>query len=203
MKHPSEFILSLYASGDLSWMHQWRVRLHLSRCAGCNKLAEVYREDRAWVREESAELPEGVNWARLAAEMTANIRVGLEAGECVAPRRVRRSVTAYWRPAAAAAGLTAVLLGAWWLNVPTAENESLLRAFRAIGQRGMAVGEDRGPVVFASPTGVSLQENGGSLGVAQSGLRPINVSVDAQGSASARYVDSDTGQVTITSVYVQ
>jgi hypothetical protein len=203
LKHPAEIALSLFATGDLAWMERWNVRLHLARCAGCRELVDAYRSDREWVREESAELPEGVDWARLSAEMTANIRVGLAAGECVAPRRAHQAVSTYWKPAAAMAGLSAVLAGAWWLNVPSAENESLLRVLRAIGQRGMSVGEERGPVVIASPAGIQLRENGGSLEIAQPGMRPVNVSIDAQGSASARYVDSDTGQVTITSVYVQ
>ena len=58
-------------------------------------------------------------------------------------------------------------------------------------------------MVEVTPAGIKLFENGGALGVDQGGLRPVAVSVDAQGSASARYVDTDTGQVTITSVYVQ
>jgi hypothetical protein len=48
-----------------------------------------------------------------------------------------------------------------------------------------------------------LRENGGAVRISQGDLRPVNVSVSAQGSASARYVDADTGQVVITSVYVQ
>lgn len=63
--------------------------------------------------------------------------------------------------------------------------------------------EDPGPVVEASATGIELRENGSALKISQGPLRPIAVSVSAQGSASARYVDAETGQVTITSVYVQ
>ncbi len=207
MKHPSESLLAMYAAGDLAGFEnlpeRWKIRLHVSRCAGCRKLVDAYVADRAWFRGEAGELPEDVDWARMSAEMTANIRVGLEAGECVSPRRERAATMAYWKPAAAVAGLTAVLAGAWWLNIPPSDAQSLSRVFRAIGQRTVTMGEDRGPVVEAGPNGVEVRQNGGSLEVSQDGVRPTNVSVDAQGSASARYVDTDTGQVTITSVYVE
>ena len=48
---------------------------------------DVYRHSRQRLKQAAAEMPEGADWDRLAAEMTANIRVGLAAGECVAPRR--------------------------------------------------------------------------------------------------------------------
>ena len=91
--------------------------------------------------EEADQIPEGVNWDRLAAEMTANIRVGLAAGECVAPQRPQEAsfgvrCELQWKPVAAVAGLMVLVTGAWWLNVPAAQNESLGRAFRAIAHRG-------------------------------------------------------------------
>jgi hypothetical protein len=207
MKHPAEFALALYASGDLALLQSVQVRFHTSRCQACRDIVAAYRADKVWV-EKSDQIPEGVNWDRLAAEMTANIRVGLAAGECVAPRARSKglwgSVAGWqWKPVAAVAGLIVVVTGAWWLNVPAAQNESLGRAFRAIAHRGATLNEDRGPMVEVTPAGIKLFENGGALGVDQGGLRPVAVSVDAQGSASARYVDTDTGQVTITSVYVQ
>jgi hypothetical protein len=58
-------------------------------------------------------------------------------------------------------------------------------------------------VVSATSSGIELRENGSALAVSQGAARPVAVSVSTQGSASARYVDTDTGQVTITSVYVQ
>ena len=55
-------------------------------------------------------------------------------------------------------------------------------------------------VVSVNEKGIELQENGSSLGISQGSAPPLAVSVNAQGSASARYIDADTGQVTITSV---
>jgi hypothetical protein len=207
VKHAAESALALYASGDLALWQSVRVRLHTSRCEACRNIVAAYRADKVWMKEAD-QIPEGVNWDRLAAEMTANIRVGLAAGECVAPRSRKSALWGsssgwQWKPVAAVVALMVLVTGAWWLNVPAAQTDSLGRAFRAIAHRGATLNEDRGPMVEATPSGIKLFENGGALGVDQGGLRPVAVSVDAQGSASARYVDTDTGQVTITSVYVQ
>jgi hypothetical protein len=211
LKHPAEYALALYSSGDLALWQRLQVRLHTSRCETCRNIVAAYRADKVWI-EEADQIPEGVNWDRLAAEMTANIRVGLAAGECVAPRSRTRpfwssASTWQWKPVASVLGVMALLTGAWWLNTPAAQNESLFRAFRAVAHRGASFAEEpgrpQGPMVEVTPAGIKLFENGGALGVDQGGLRPVAVSVDAQGSASARYVDTDTGQVTITSVYVQ
>jgi hypothetical protein len=154
------------------------------------------------------DMPADVDWDQLAAEMTANIRVGLAAGECVTPRE-RKIATISWRPAAIAAGLVVLMAGAWWLNIPRTDTEAIGRALHNMATGGRAGlpstdrDADRGPVVEASSSGVELLENGGRLGIEQSGLQPVMFSVSAQGSASARYVDQDTGQVTITAVYVQ
>lgn len=205
-KHIAELDLALYASGDQSLWRALAIRVHIGRCEQCRQRVEAYRADRSKVRTISSEIPENVDWDRLAAEMTANIRVGLAAGECVAPR-IRKSAF-NWRPAAAMAGLAAVLATAWWLNMPPSTTQALGRAVRAVAHGGGSVAapggpEDRGMVVEASSAGIELRENGSMLGVTQGAARPVAVSISAQGSASARYIDADTGQVTITSVYAQ
>ena len=201
MNHVAESDLALYVSGDLALMRRIGVRLHLSGCERCRRRAEAYREDRRAIREMAAEIPRHVDWERLAAEMTANIHVGLAAGECVAPRR-RRVVTLGWRPATAMAALTVVLGLAWWLNMPPETTQSLGHALTAVWH-GQPAAPDRGLVVRADSSGIELSENGNTLGVSQGANRPVAVSVSAQGSASARYVNADTGQMTITSVYAQ
>jgi hypothetical protein len=205
-RHVPESGLALYVSGDLGWWSRAAARMHLNGCESCRKRMEAYRIDRQRLRESAAEMPEDVDWDRLAAEMTANIRVGLAAGECVAPRS-RKPAPLGWRPAAVMAGAAVLMAGAWWLNTPPMQTQALGRAMRAIWQgRGAMprIGiEERGPVVSASSSGIELRENGSALAVSQGTARPVAVSVSMQGSASARYVDADTGQVTITSVYVQ
>ncbi len=202
MTHVAESDLALYVSGDLNLIRRMLVRLHVSGCDRCRRRVEAYRADRKAIKEIAAELPEHVNWDRLAAEMTANIRVGLAAGECVAPRR-RKVTTLGWRPAAAMAALSCVLALAWWLNMPRETTESLGRAMKAVWHGGSVAAPERGLIVEADSTGIELRENGSSLGVSQGSTQPLAVSVSVQGSASARYVNADTGQMTITSVYAQ
>ena len=206
-RHVTEAKLAVYAAGDLSWWMWALTHVHVNRCAVCKGRAEAYRADQQRIRELAAELPPGVNWDRLAAEMHANIRVGLEAGECVAPRAGKRGVPVGWRVAAAMAGFTALLISAWWLNMPAAQTASLGRAMRAITHWQISRGlrfEDSGPLVEATAAGIELRENGSALAVTHGvNSRPVAVSLSVQGSARARYIDSDTGQVTITSVYAQ
>ena len=170
-------------------------------------MVSEFRVDARVLRDASAVIPEGVDWARLSAEMTANIRVGLEAGECVALRKLRKSIPERWRPVAlasvVAAMLTVMLAGAWWLNVPAQDTQALNRAMHSIWHGRAAMSDERVAVIEASSEGIELRKNGGSLGVTQDAAQLMTVSVSTQGSASAHYVDQDTGQVTITSVYAQ
>jgi len=210
-RHVRETDLALYASGDVSLWQRAAIHLHVRRCERCREVVSEFRADARILRDASAGLPEGLDWARLSAEMTANIRVGLEAGECVAPRQSRkamaRSIPERWRPvalaSAVAAMLTVMLAGAWWLNVPAQDTQALNRAMHSIWHGRSAMSDERVAVIEASSEGIELRKNGGSLGVTQDAARLMTVSVSTQGSASAHYVDQDTGQVTITSVYAQ
>jgi anti-sigma factor RsiW len=204
--HVTETDLALYVSGDLTLWDIARVRLHTAGCDRCKRLAEGYHRDRTRMRQIVAEMPEGLDWERLSSEMTANIRVGLAAGECVAPRR-HKTAGLGWRPAAAMAGLAVLLATGWWLNMPPSTTQALGRAFSAIAHgRGSSIElvmEPRGAFVQANATGAELRGDGGTLGFLQGGAAPVAVSVSSQGSASASYVDGDTGRMTITSVYAQ
>jgi hypothetical protein len=217
-RHVKEADLALYASGDLRLLQRAAVGLHVRRCEFCRELLEEFRADRSALREAAGELPEGIDWAHLSVEMSANIRVGLEAGECVTPKKARPSavgswIPVAWRPLAFTSSVTLLLmfvLGAgWWLNTPAEETQALSRALHTIwrgGRKPINAGTlpiDRGPVIEASSDGIELRKDGGSLGVSQDSGKLITVSVSTQGSASARYVDQDSGQVTITSVYAQ
>jgi anti-sigma factor RsiW len=206
--HVKETDLALYASGDLSLWPRAAVHFHVRSCEACRGTVEEFRADARALRDAADGLPDGVDWARLSAEMRANIRVGLAAGECVAPRgHVRKFIPGSWRPVALAltvtAGLGVLLLGGWLLNMPSQETQALSRAMRSVWHGRSVMQEDRGPVIEASSEGIELRKNGGSLGVSQDSAKLMNVSVSTQGSASAHYVDQDTGQVTITSVYAQ
>jgi hypothetical protein len=99
--------------------------------------------------------------------------------------------------------LAVLLVGGWWLNMPSQETQALSRAMRSIWRGHSAMPEERGAVIEASSEGIELRKDGGALGVSQDSAKLMTVSVSTQGSASAHYVDQDTGQVTVTSVYAQ
>jgi hypothetical protein len=206
MKHVSESDLALYSSGDLAGRARWSAAFHVRRCEECRDVLDAYRALRLDARDGEAALLESLNWKRLSAEMMANIHVGLAAGECVDPgaksRRERKSpVTNWlWNPTTAIAGLTIVFAAAWWLNVPAGDKTALTRVMRGLPALDRS-GE--GPVVSTTPTGVEFRENGGSLGLRLNDATLIETSLSVNGSASAHYVDDETGQVTITTVYVQ
>jgi hypothetical protein len=199
-QHPFDTELALYAGGDLRGWERLKTAFHVRGCERCQGNIQAFRLDQQRLQESVDEMPGGVNWDRLSSEMAANIRVGLAAGECVAPL-MRESEPAgwNWKPAGAVAGLVMVFGAAWWLNMPARDTAFLSRAF------GISAGrpEDRGPVLEASSEGIEFRENGSALGVSTSDAQPVATSVSFGGSASARYVDDDTGQVTIATVYVQ
>ena len=202
MKHPVESDLALYAGGDLGFFQRLRVSRHLRNCSGCRRSADAFTQSRASLRAHCAELPSGLEWDRLAAEMTANIRVGLAAGECVAaPPVPRRQLS--WRPALAVAGFTVLVMSGWWLNVPGEQRESLSRGLERIWKRDARIPPDSSVYLEANRAGIQFRENGSALTLMHPSGGPAVISVSMQGSMRARYIDSDTGQVTITNVYAQ
>jgi hypothetical protein len=209
MSHVAESDLALYSCGDLPLWRRAAVKLHVSGCAACGDRVGAFRAARKRIRSLGDEMPAGLRWDKLSAEMAANIRVGLAAGECVAPHVRKHAVPAGWRMAAAISGLAALLVVAWWLNMPAAQTASLGRAMKAIvgGREWQAkhmLGLDEASsLVQASAEGVELRENGSAMTLSQKGARPVSVSLNTQGSARANYIDVDTGQVTITTVYAQ
>lgn len=202
-RHPMETELALYAGGELALGPRWKTALHVRGCRECRARVEAFRLDQQRWADSAAELPAGVNWDRLAAEMTANIRVGLAAGECVTVPREEPASGGNWKPVLAIAGVVAVFGAAILLNFPASDWAIMRNAWNRTvnGQAGVPLA-DSGPVVEASPEGIEFRENGGGMGV-RIGDLPVAVSVSFSGSASARYVDDDASQVTIATVYVE
>lgn len=206
--HPDSHRLALYAGGDLGFAARWRVRRHVESCPACRRTVESLNACRQALGGLAEELPPelaaGDRWDRLAAEMTANIRLGLAAGECVgAPPAQPRVFT--WQMAALAVGLMFVMAAAWVINVPNLP--------KTHGTRPLALGPVHyGPedplggnsvVLEATPAGVQLRENGRALTLVH-GQRPEQATyVSSPDSLRVRYVNADSGQVTINTVYVQ
>ena len=118
-KHPNQATLALHAGGDLGPFRRWLTARHLAHCTACREEVAGYNEMRELL-PELAQLPE-ISWNRMAAEIKANIRLGLEAGECVrtAETPLRRPASmAGWRAAVAFASVIVLVGGCMVLERP-------------------------------------------------------------------------------------
>ncbi|MBI2688978.1 MAG: hypothetical protein HYX27_21970 [Acidobacteria bacterium] len=197
MKHLSIDKLALYSGSELPWWTRLAIQRHVSSCTQCQHEVAQFRETAEAVRMETEEMPAGVQWERLAAEMRANVRLGLEASDAIsAYGPVTESGPGQgmsWRVAALATGFVVLLSIGYWLNA--AKKSEQLAAMRAAD-----------PVVAeASENGVGMSD--GNKGMVLQGPRASNraaiVTVSTRGSAGAQYVDEETGQVTVNHVYVE
>jgi ferric-dicitrate binding protein FerR (iron transport regulator) len=188
MNHPAASQIALYAGGDMNVLERWRMRRHVAQCDFCRREIEAFRSAAGQVRGANVDLPASVNWDRLAAEMSANIHLGLEAGECVATP-VRRPERISWKAAAVVAGMTVMLATGWWLNAPHQRQPHAIRAAQ-IEMRTTA-------------SGIQLNENGNALTLLHTRGRQKPIIVSAPGTLRARFVDTETGQVTINNVYTE
>jgi len=197
MHHPSETDLALYAGNDLSRLARLRVDWHLRTCGKCQQEVTEFSSLRA---ETVRNAPEpDVNWSRLAAEMKANIRLGLEAGECIGPLQTRHRGHAPWTWAAmATAALIAVAAGSeiwishsWNLNPPN--EQAAASVAPATSQEIWLEVKDSG-IQMRNGDAVTNELHNNNRGAVIS-------SVNAQGGVSASYVDRETRQVTVNNIY--
>jgi anti-sigma factor RsiW len=187
MKHPNQATLALHAGGDLGPFARWRTSRHLARCESCREEVAAFDEVRQSL-PGLAEIPD-LPWNRLAAEIKANVRLGLAAGECVRsadpPLRESALFTGGRAIVAFACAIVLVVTGMVLERpVPTAAREE-------------------GPLVQNTKYGIEVTAGGETLGLTNNGVQRVTYSLDAQGSIGARYTDPETGAVTINTVYVQ
>lgn len=186
MRHPNEARLALHAGGDLGLIARWRVERHVAHCERCREELAAYRTARETIAE-LAEVPE-LPWSRLEAEMKANIRLGLAAGECV--RVEAAAARSGWMHGARAlvAGATLAVLAVTGLV--------LERPQPRVTPQASAV------VVEKTADGIQISDGREALGLTNPGASDVIYSVSAQG-MGARYVDPKTGYVTVNNVYAQ
>lgn len=185
MRHPNQATLALHAGGDLGHIRRWLTERHLAHCAYCREEVAGYIEMREML-PELAELPE-ISWNRMAAEIKANVRLGLEAGECVrsVETPLHRATMTGWRAVVAFASVIVLVGGCLVLERPAPQ-----------------------PVRVASETAVESAQDGVQLqagddrmlGLMNGGAQKAVYHFNAQGSMGARYIDPVTGAVTINTV---
>jgi hypothetical protein len=186
MKHPSEADLALHAGGDLSLWRGLQVAWHVRHCPDCGEVVKDYRDETSLICRTAAELPDELEWNNLASEMRANIQVGLEAAECVAPVPAPRTPRLSWGMAAALATVTVLIVSGFWLHFP---------------RPGTMAPE--GVILSATSEGLELMDEDRALTLMSDSSQPVLLSVSVDGAMSEHYVDDETGMVTINNVYVQ
>jgi hypothetical protein len=180
MRHPNQAALALQAGGDLGAFARWRMERHLARCARCRDEVSAFQSVRNSMMK-LAQLPE-LPWGLMAAEMRANIRLGLSAGECVRKADGRASLHLGWRSMVAMASIAALAITGIILERPRSrinweENAALQTAPDGIGNRALRL-------MYRGAEGVQL-------------------SASAGGSVQAHYTDPNTLYMTVSEVDAQ
>jgi hypothetical protein len=196
MQHPSESDLALYAGNDLGRLARMRVDWHLRTCGKCQQEVTEFSSLRAETTRSACE-PD-VNWDRLAAEMKANIRLGLEAGECITPVRGRERAPARWAWAVlATSALIAIGAGSEiWINHPW--STGLASNPGTVNQAKVS------PDIILEVTDQGIQMRDGDSvtnELRSNSTGTVAYSVNTQGGVGASYVDRDTGMVTVNNIY--
>lgn len=203
MPHPAENDLALLAGGDASPAHRFFLERHVRHCEECQAKVAEYHALKAELFD--ADIPE-MNWNFLAADMRANIRLGLEAGACVRETQVPQrwswnAMPSFWNARVATALALLLLLVGTGI---THDRWPLLNQARWTWHRPTAAAtiEANTPVLETNPSGVELRKGVNSLTLLNRNGGTPNQTVSAQGDIGARSID-DTGSVTITNVYLQ
>ncbi len=183
-RHPQEPDLALYAGGDLPLWQRLPLWWHVLRCELCRREVEAIRMAVAGLRDAAVE-PANLNWPALEAEMCANIRLGLAAGEAVRrSSRLEEPRRTDWRAlAVVTVALALVAVVGWMLRRP--------------GAAPPAAGMDGQVALQPTAEGLSVQWGGQNEAVVGAGRAPVAAAVSWDGSVRAPFVDEETGQVTI------
>jgi len=187
MNHPALNDLALLAGGEATRLRRFFLDRHVRDCVECQQRIAEFHDLIHNVRSDSAYFePPDLNWNSLAAEMRANIHLGLEAGACVRTASSIRN----WNPGFTIAFASLLLL---------IGSTFFLRG----GRPHPEVVESLVPVLRSSGSGIELRTGPNSLTLLNHHGVASDQTVSAQGRIGARYIDGETGSVTINNVYLQ
>ena len=180
-RHPNEADLALFAGGELGPLARWRIEGHVSGCDACRQAVADFFELRSRVMD-LGELPQ-LDWAG----MTAGIH--------------RRYAQERKQPSPWAAVWSWMVRPSW---APTLALLALLAVGGYISRRYGPPANANGVSVGASARAVELRVGGQQVLLmnAPQNATQVNWRVTAD-TASARYLDPDTGNITVNNVYAQ
>ncbi len=198
MKHLTEKHLALAAASELPWREKLSVEVHAWRCPQCRQRLAVYRADRQRVKAGVAAftLPRAMDWDSLEREMTANIRLGAEVNELFPQEKsVEAPNVLSWRGAVAVGALTAIVVTGWFLTGPGSRP-----ALRPIHAEGAQVRSGT-LLLRADETGVGVESKGQGLILRSAAASRVEVGL--AGALRSSSVELDSGQVTVSQIYVE
>ena len=183
MRHPEETDLALFAGGELGPLARWRIEGHLNGCAPCRQAVGEFFEQRSRVMD-LGELP-ALDWGVMAAQIHRRAERQRESS------RLSFRAIALWRPAWGLAVTLLVLLGSgiyvtYQHGLPGRTGAGAVRLDATARAVELRVGE-RQVLTLMNTAQKETQVQ-------------WRVSADA---VSARYLDADTGNITVNNVYAQ
>lgn len=199
--HPRLETLALYSRGELPWRLRWRTGSHVKHCADCEQHVLLIRSSiEELKREAEAQTLTGfeaiADWARLEREMLGNIAVGVAAGRCVEKAGRKRALLS---KSALATALLALFVAGWLMRIPREQTEHwAVSLTQWMGAQRRQVADT---VIQTTPDGIAVRAQGATLTIMHP--RSARVSLSGSSAVEARYVDTETGEVTITNVYGQ
>lgn len=186
MKHPSESELALFAGNECGRVFRFLLNRHLRECRECT--GKVARFE--MLRAEMVQPPgPDLDWSRLESEMRANIRLGIEAGECV---RLAPEVRTFNPRLAIAFGCLMILVGTGvFMKSGSVRVEPISSASKTAAE----------PVLESTGEGLEVRSGASSMTLMNHHGAVADQTVSAEGEIRARYIEG--GSVTINSAYLE
>ncbi|WP_031495676.1 hypothetical protein [Bryobacter aggregatus] len=206
-QHLNEQTAILAASGDLPALDRLRATAHALVCPACRARIASYKDDASRVRQavDEFQLPRAMNWAELEGEMYANIRLGLDVsairqdfGRDMEEESSEPRIS--WRAAIAIGTLCATVITGWFLAGPRVNNPYLNRI---PGDASVAQVRTDHALLKADRTGVGVESGGSGFLLRSAASQPARVELGLEGSIRSSAVDQDSGQVTVSQIYVE
>lgn len=206
MNHLDSYQLALLSRGDLPFSPALQARLHCLVCSDCrHELAEFKKTpELAKLATLDFDLPRHLDWDTLQSEMTANIHLGLEIGQ-IASRVEAASATPAesapeldWKRWVSVAALSACVLTGWFLSGPANHQNRFTPSHTAAQVQGFESN------ISADESGLGLQQKANRSSLILRASNPANtrLEVGLEGSVRAATVDQDSGQITVSQIYV-
>jgi hypothetical protein len=200
--HPTTEVLALYSRGDLPAFPRLRLKAHLLECVKCEHQVELFAASLSELKREAASetltaFEAIADWKVLEREMIGNIVVGVAAARCIDNVGRKR---AWLSRLAFGAGLIILFVAGWITHIPSEQTRHLTASLsRIVGLQ--PPGSASINMVQATPNAIAVRSQGVTLSI----LHPPTAVVSLSGNSSmeARYVDEESGQLTIASVYGQ